>query len=53
VKYCCIGDCDASVKAHYWGMVKAEGWYFNRQSGLAYCPKHAPDWVEAWRAKKK
>jgi hypothetical protein len=46
--------CDATVPAHRWGMVRAgsDGWFFQKD-GRAYCPKHVPDWVTAWREKNR
>lgn len=43
--------CSATIKNHYWGKVKAEDWFHGR-NGESFCPKHIPEWVAAWRAKK-
>lgn len=50
--YCVRFGCDQKVKNHRWGVTKAEGWFFSRYSGFAYCPEHLPDWVEDWRKRK-
>ena len=49
---CAESDCTASVKNHYWGHVKADGWFFSKE-GPAWCPEHLPDWVPAWRERQK
>jgi hypothetical protein len=48
----CI-DCERTIKDHYWARVNAqeEGWFF-KKDGTAYCPDHAPAWVETWRQSK-
>lgn len=48
---CSIEGCPASVADHYWGKVKAIGWFFMRD-GTAYCPEHLPEWLAEWRAGK-
>lgn len=48
---CSDPGCDAKVKSHAWGRIKAEGWFFQKD-GAAYCPLHVPSWVEAWRKKR-
>lgn len=48
---CAERGCAASVPDHYWGLVKAEGWFFQRD-GSAWCPQHIPPWVAGWRARK-
>lgn len=45
-------NCDDNVPNHYWGKVKADGWFFQRD-GRAYCPKHVPEWVANWRKEKE
>ena len=47
-KHCSAVGCAKSIKDHYWGHVKAEGWFFSK-AGEAYCPEHLPEWVPAWR----
>lgn len=49
---CADPDCDQTYVPHYWGKVKAAGWFFPRD-GAATCPKHNPPWVTGWRAAKK
>ena len=51
-KLCAEGGCEASYVPHYWGTVKAEGW-FHQRDGKSYCPAHHPEWVAEWRAWKK
>lgn len=46
-------DCEAKIKNHAWGRIKAEGWFFSRDPDRAYCPNHIPSWVAEWRARKK
>ena len=48
---CSQADCDATVKNHRWGKIKAEGWFFQRD-GQAWCPTHVPEWVAEWRANR-
>jgi hypothetical protein len=45
--------CKASIRNHRWGKTKAGDWFFARGNDDAYCPKHVPAWVQAWREKKK
>lgn len=49
---CSHPDCPRSVKNHRWGITKASDWFFGKD-GKQYCPDHIPDWVEAWRKRKK
>lgn len=44
--------CPRTIKDHMWGRIKAEGWFFTK-TGKAYCPDHRPEWVAAWRKRKK
>lgn len=46
--HCSHEGCEASVKNHYWGKVKADDWFFQK-TGEAWCPEHIPEWVETWR----
>lgn len=50
--HCSIDDCPERVADHYWGHVKAEGWFFSKD-GAAYCPQHVPEWVAGWRERKQ
>lgn len=50
-KECSHPECSKTVKAHYWGQVKSN-WFFGKDD-KQYCPDHIPDWVEAWRKRKK
>jgi len=43
--------CEAKIKNHAWGKIRAEGWFFQR-NGKAYCPDHLPEWVDKWRGKR-
>lgn len=45
--------CDAQCKGHKWGKIKAGdgGWFF-MNDGRAYCPRHVPEWVATWRARR-
>jgi len=56
---CCI--CHAKVapspgtgRVGKWNIMKAEreGWFFQKD-GTCWCPKHVPEWVEEWRAKRR
>lgn len=40
--------CEVKIKNHYWGRVKAEGWFFQK-TGEGFCPEHVPPWVLDWR----
>jgi hypothetical protein len=53
-------ECSAEVapspntgRVGKWNKMAAEreGWFFQRD-GICYCPKHVPEWVAAWRAKR-
>ena len=48
--------CGASfVSRSKWDDIRAQndGWFSSRQKpGVWWCPKHVPDWVPAWRARK-
>lgn len=55
---CC--ECDAEIAPNpgtgrigKWNIMRAEkeGWFFQKD-GTAYCPKHVPAWVPAWRANR-
>jgi hypothetical protein len=56
-RYCAgpddLGGCGEKIRDHAWGHIKAEGWFFSKETGKAYCPEHNPPWVEEWRAKKR
>ncbi len=52
LEHCSEPGCEATVKNHYWGRVKADLWFFQK-NGDAWCPDHHPEWVAAWRARKK
>lgn len=52
-KHCAEPECPEKVKDHYWGHVKAEGWFFSMETGDAFCPAHNPPWVAEWRERKK
>jgi hypothetical protein len=49
--HCSADGCDATVPDHYWGKVKAAGWFFQR-NGDAWCPEHVPEWVAEWRSRQ-
>lgn len=50
--HCTEEGCEATVRDHYWGRVKS-GWFFSMQNpGQQWCPKHIPEWVAEWRAKR-
>lgn len=51
---CDAQPCEAKIKNHRWGKIKAAGWFFYRRDGLhdtALCPDHVPAWVDGWRAR--
>ena len=48
---CSHEGCKARIKSHAWGKIKS-GWFFQKDDNQ-YCPEHIPEWVEAWRARKK
>jgi hypothetical protein len=52
-KKCAAPKCAATYIPHNWGTRKAqrEGW-FMQKNGDSWCPKHVPEWVEAWRASR-
>lgn len=52
--------CPSSFPGSKFGAIKAqdEGWFFAKDSGprgssAAYCPEHVPEWVTAWRERKR
>jgi hypothetical protein len=47
-------NCTASHPGSRWDAMKADkaGWFHSRAEECAWCPKHVPDWVPAWRAKQ-
>lgn len=47
--------CEASVPGskHHQVRAQQEGWFFSRREHLAYCPEHVPDWVSAWRERRR
>lgn len=47
---CAFDGCDATIKNHKWGRIKADKW-FQQKDGRVWCPKHTPKWVTAWRKK--
>lgn len=51
-RVCSHKDCDHQVKNHAWGMIKADGWLFQK-NGDSWCPDHLPDWYAGWSRKKK
>lgn len=52
---CVAEGCEVTIKNNRWAKTKAEGWFFSKEipADKGYCPEHVPEWVEAWRAKKK
>lgn len=48
---CADPGCEAEIKDHAWGRIKADGW-FQQRNGDVWCPDHIPDWVEAWRRRR-
>lgn len=51
--HCAIPNCPAKIKDHAWGHIQASDWFFSQKEDRAFCPDHIPEWVEAWRARKK
>lgn len=53
-KECAHPGCPAAFRDHAWGATKAhkDGW-FHGKDGNSFCPEHVPEWVEAWRARRK
>jgi hypothetical protein len=51
---CAKEECTKTYMDHHWGTKEAqrEGWFMQR-NGDSWCPDHVPDWVEAWREKKR
>lgn len=45
--------CEARIKNHYWGKVKAEGWFFSRDNKVIRCPEHVPSWYHKWTSRRK
>ena len=49
--HCHHPGCTAAHANHYWGSVKAAGWFHGRD-GTAWCPEHLPAWVGPWRQRQ-
>ena len=51
---CSKPNCESDYFPDKWGKIEAVnlGWFLQR-NGDAWCPKHIPDWVAEWRARKK
>lgn len=45
--YCDFPECDAKTRSH------GSAWFFTADDLMAFCPKHLPEWVAEWRAKKQ
>lgn len=45
---CAEEGCTEEIANHKWAKIRAVGW-FQQKDGKAWCPKHTPEWVEAWR----
>lgn len=52
--FCRIAPCEASFTGSPEESVEL-GWFTPKGAAnkYAYCPKHAPEWVEPWRARRK
>lgn len=46
--------CPVSFPGSKFAAIKAqgEGWFFAKD-GIAYCPEHVPEWVAAWRERRR
>lgn len=51
--HCAKSGCEATIKNHAWGHIKASPDWFEEKSGKSWCPEHHPEWVAKWRGKKK
>ena len=49
---CSRDGCGKTIQNHYWGKVKS-GWFFSRDGETQWCAEHVPEWVAAWREKKR
>lgn len=49
---CDAEGCKARVRDHAWGVIKADGWFFQK-NGDSWCPDHIPDWYWEWKGVKK
>lgn len=45
---CSEEGCEEKTRSH-----SKPGWFYSRYGSEAYCPEHVPDWVEAWRKRKR
>lgn len=52
--HCAIPSCEKTFQDHRWGRIRANslGWFF-QLNGMNWCPDHIPDWVPAWRERKR
>jgi hypothetical protein len=57
---CSEKECQESIPNNKWAKIRAgspkkgEGWFFSMEDPkIAHCPNHLPDWVPAWREKKR
>lgn len=50
---CANSRCSKSIADNKFSHIRASaaGWFFSREHDTAYCPKHVPRWVKAWRKK--
>lgn len=48
---CSDRSCEATIKNHRWGKIKADGWLFLK-NGEAFCPLHIPSWYKQWKGTK-
>lgn len=53
-KQCSAEGCEESYRDHGWRATKAhkDGWFLAKD-GSSFCPAHVPEWVAAWRRRKK
>jgi len=50
---CASEGCDETRPGHGWrDYTKRGGGWFEQKNGDTWCPKHIPEWVAEWRAKR-
>jgi hypothetical protein len=53
-KRCARSGCENTFVAHRWADENTKGpKWFHQKNGYSWCPLHIPNWVSAWRDKKK
>jgi hypothetical protein len=54
LRRCAEPKCPAAIKDFGHAKIRAQalGWFFRKDGNKQWCPKHVPEWVFYWRARK-